>query len=61
MFVVISRYLEVDGRGLVLELIKQLTDQSYLDQNEHKVLLRALTASRSLLYEDTLTGAHNQR
>ena len=61
MFVVISRYLEVDGRGLVLELIKQLTDQGYLDQNEHKVLLRALTASRSLLYEDTLTGAHNQR
>ena len=61
MFVVISRYLEVDGRGLVLELIKQLTAQSYLDQNEHEVLLRALTASRNLLYEDTLTGAHNQR
>lgn len=61
MFVVISRYLEVDGRGLVLELIKQLTAQSYLDQNEHEVLLRALTASRNFLYEDTLTGAHNQR
>lgn len=61
LYQVISRYLEVDGRGYVMELVRKLDDESLIDTEGSRKLIDRLTGLKSKLYEDVLTGAYNRR
>ena len=61
LYQVISRYMEVDGRGYVMELVKKLDDESLIDTEGSRKLMDNLTGIKHKLYEDVLTGAYNRR
>lgn len=61
LYQVISRYLEVDGIGYVMELVRKLDDESLIDTEGSRKLIDRLTGLKSKLYEDVLTGAYNRR
>lgn len=61
LYQVISRYLEVDGKGYVMELVRKLDDESLIDTEGSRKLIDRLTGLKSKLYEDVLTGAYNRR
>lgn len=61
LYQVISRYIEVDGNGYVMELVKKLDDDSLIDNEGSRKLMDSLTGLKHKLYEDVLTGAYNRR
>jgi len=61
LYQVISRYLEVDGKGYVMELVKKLDDDSLIDKEGSRKLMDRLEGLKHKLYEDVLTGAYNRR
>ena len=61
LYQVISRYLEVDGKGYVMELVKKLDDESLIDTEGSRKLMDNLTGIKHKLYEDVLPGAYNRR
>ena len=61
LYQVISRYIEVDGSGYVMELVKKLDDDSLIDNEGSRKLMDSLTGLKHKLYEDVLTGAYNRR
>lgn len=61
LYQVISRYVEVDGNGYVMELVKKLDNDSLIDNEGSRKLMDNLTGLKHKLYEDVLTGAYNRR
>ena len=61
LYQVISRYIEVDGNGYVMELVKKLDDDSLIDNEGSRKLMDSLAGLKHKLYEDVLTGAYNRR
>ncbi len=61
LYQVISRYLEVDGKGYVMELVKKLDEDSLIDKEGSRKLMDRLEGLRHKLYEDVLTGTYNRR
>ena len=61
LYQVISRYLEVDGKAYVMEMVKKLDDDSLIDTEGSRKLMDNLTGIKHKLYEDVLTGAYNRR
>lgn len=61
LYQVISRYIEVDGNGYVMELVKKLDNDSLIDSEGSRKLMDSLTGLKHKLYEDVLTGAYNRR
>lgn len=59
IYEVISKYVEIDGKPYVMELLKQLDDDTMLDLEGHDKLLSKLTYTEKL-YKDAITGAYNR-
>lgn len=61
IFIVISRYVEVDGRPCAMEMVVRMNDRADMGKDERGIFIRVLSNSRARLYDDTLTGIHNRR
>ncbi len=61
LYQVISRYLEIDGKGYVMELIKKMDNDCIIDNEGSRKLVDNLVNVKHKLYEDVLTGAYNRR
>lgn len=60
IYEVISKYVEIDGKPYVMELLKQLDNDTMLDLEGHDKLLGKLTMYTEKLYKDAITGAYNR-
>lgn len=61
IYQVFSRYVEVDGKPCVMELIRKLDSDSLIGASERDKLIRQLSQYHVELYRDALTGAYNRR
>ena len=60
-YFVISKYIEVGGRGCMLELVTRLTDGRWLDIGGHRLLLDRCNGMERSAFVDPLTGAYTRR
>ena len=61
VFQVISRYVEIDGRPYVMEMIQNLDESIQIDQEGYDKLISKLLGYNEKLYTDVLTGIYNRR
>ena len=61
VFQVISRYVEIDGRPYVMEMIQNLDESIQIDQEGYEKLISKLSGYNEKLYTDVLTGVYNRR
>ena len=61
VFQVISRYVEIDGRPYVMEMIQNLDESIQIDQEGYERLISKLSGYNEKLYTDVLTGVYNRR
>lgn len=61
VFVVISRYLEIDGEACVMELVKHLENDTLIDTDGRDKLVGKLKGYQDKLYIDPVTGVYNRR
>ena len=61
VFQVISRYVEIDGRPYVMEMIQNLDESIQIDQEGYEKLISKLSGYNEKLYTDVLTGIYNRR
>ena len=57
-YFVISKYIEVGGRGCMLEMVTRLTDGRWLDMGGHRLLLDRCNGMERSAFVDPLTGAY---
>ena len=60
VFQVISRYVEIDGRPYVMEMIQNLDESIQIDQEGYDKLISKLSGYNEKLYTDVLTGIYNR-
>lgn len=61
IFQVIAKYLEVDGKPCVMEMIEKIDADEFVDSVNGERLVGKITGYTEKLYEDVLTGAYNRR
>ena len=61
IYQVIARYLEIDGKPCVMELVHRLDEDALTDLEEKQYLIDQLTGYNEKLYRDVLTGVLNRR
>lgn len=61
VYQVTARYLHVDGRRYVLELVQKLDEEMMIDPESGEMLANRLISFEEKLYHDALTGAYNRR
>ena len=61
VFLVISRYLEIDDEACVLELVKHLENDTLIDTDGRDKLVGKLKGYQDKLYIDPVTGVYNRR
>lgn len=61
IYLVISRYLEIDHEGCVMELVRYLEDDTLVDADGRDKLVGKLKGYQDKLYKDPLTGIYNRR
>ena len=61
LYQVIAKYVEIDGKPYVIEMINCLDDELMLDSEGRDRLLRKLSGYDDKLYIDALTGISNRR
>lgn len=61
VFLVISRYLEIDDEACVMELVKHLENDTLIDTNGRDKLVGKLKGYQDKLYIDPITGVYNRR
>ena len=61
VFLVISRYLEIDGEACVMELVKHLENDTLIDTAGRDKLVGKLKGYQDKLYIDPITGVYNRR
>lgn len=61
VFLVISRYLEVDDKACVMELVKHLENDTLIDTDGRDKLVGKLKGYQDKLYIDPVTGVYNRR
>lgn len=61
LYEVTARYMEVEGKPYVLELVKRMDDNYMIDESQREKLLRHFGGYHEQLYKDALTGAYNRR
>ena len=62
IFHVVSHYIEVDGKPLVLELMNHINDETLLDANgSNTAFVESITNRNRMIFTDPLTGAYNRR
>lgn len=59
-YFVISKYIEVGGRGCILEMVTRLTDGRWLDMGGHRLLLDRCDGMERSAFVDPLTGAYTR-
>lgn len=61
VFLVISRYLEIDDEACVMELVKHLENDTLIDTAGRDKLVSKLKGYQDKLYIDPVTGVYNRR
>ena len=61
IYQVISKYVEIDGKPYVMELINQLNADAVMDEDGRNELIKQLSGYNRELYTDALTGIYNRR
>lgn len=61
VFLVISRYLEIDDEACVMELVKHLENDTLIDNDGRDKLVGKLKGYQDKLYIDPITGVYNRR
>ena len=61
VFLVISRYLEIDDEACVMELVKHLENDTLIDTAGRDKLVGKLKGYQDKLYIDPITGVYNRR
>lgn len=61
VFLVISRYLEIDGEACVMELVKHLENDTLIDTDGRDKLVGKLKGYQDKLYIDPVAGVYNRR
>ena len=61
IYQVISKYVEIDDKPYVLELINAMKTDTIMDDDGRMELLRQLSCYNKALYTDALTGIYNRR
>lgn len=61
VFLVISRYLEIDDEACVMELVKHLENDTLIDTDGRDKLVGKLKGDQDKLYIDPVTGVYNRR
>lgn len=61
VFQMISRYVEIDGRPYVMEMIQNLDESIQIDQEGYDKLISKLSGYNEKLYTDVMTGIYNRR
>lgn len=61
VFLVISRYLEIDDEECVMELVKHLENDTLIDTDGRDKLVGKLKGYQDKLYIDPVTGVYNRR
>ena len=60
-YFVLSRYVEINGRGCVLEMVSKLSNGRWLDMGGHRMLLDRSEDFDNSAFMDPLTGAYSRR
>lgn len=58
---VTSKYIQVDGRELVLEIVSKISDEILLGAFGSGELIERITSFNDALYTDPLTGVYNRK
>lgn len=61
IYQVISKYVEIDGKPYVMELINQMNADAVMDEAGRNELIKQLSGYNRELYTDALTGIYNRR
>ena len=61
VFLVISRYLEIDDEACVMKLVKHLDNDTLIDTDGRDKLVGKLKGYQDKLYIDPVTGVYNRR
>lgn len=61
IYEVTARYVEIDGKPYVMELIKKLDEEFLIDLEDRDRIVEKLNGYDEKLYQDALTGVYNRR
>ena len=61
IYQVISKYVEVEGRPCVVEMLEPLDEETLMDSDGREKLMKRLSGYDDKLYRDALTGVYNRR
>lgn len=61
LYQVFSKYVEIDGRPYVIEMLKKLDMDTLIDVNESEKLINQIFRLDDKVYRDVLTGTYNRR
>ena len=61
IYQVISKYVEIDGKPYVMELINAMKSDAIMDDDGRTELIKQLSGYNRELYTDALTGIYNRR
>ena len=61
IYQVISKYIEIDGKPYVIELINAMKSDAIMDDDGRTELIKQLSDYNRELYTDALTGIYNRR
>lgn len=61
IYQVISKYVEIDGKPYVMELLNQMNADAVMDEDGRNELIKQLSGYNRELYTDALTGIYNRR
>ena len=61
IYQVISKYVEVEGRPCVVEMLEPLDEETLMDSDGREKLMKRLSGYDDKLYRDALTGIYNRR
>lgn len=61
VFYVISKYVEIDGRPYMLEMVNKVDNSSFTGSVDRHLFVEKIREHDIKLYVDTLTGAYNRR
>ena len=61
IYQVISKYVEIDGKPYVMELINVMNSDAVMDDDGRNELIKQLSGYNRELYTDALTGIYNRR
>ena len=61
IYQVISKYVEIDGKPYVMELINAMHSDAVMDEDGRNELIKQLSGYNRELYTDALTGIYNRR